>query len=70
MHYRVHEILLVSSPYDAFILEEDGRLTPRLFVEYSNLSLSLPPRITRARTAGQAVELLLGRRFDLVITMV
>ena len=25
MLHRVHEILMVASPYDSFILEEDGR---------------------------------------------
>ena len=34
MLYRVHEILLVASPYDAFILEEDGRLTEQILHEY------------------------------------
>ena len=30
MQYRIHEILLVASPYDAFILEEDGKLTEQI----------------------------------------
>lgn len=68
--YRVREILLVSSPYDAFTLEEDGRLTERLYAEYSELNLSMAPRITHASTGAQAIALLAERRFDLVITMV
>jgi DNA-binding NarL/FixJ family response regulator len=70
MPHRVREILLVSSPYDAFTLEEDGRLTERLFLQYSELSLSMAPRITHAPTGTRAMELLKERRFDLVITMV
>jgi CheY-like chemotaxis protein len=70
MPFRVREILLVSSPYDAFILEEDGRLTERLFVEYSELNLTAAPRITHVSTGARAMELILSRRFDLVITMV
>jgi pyruvate phosphate dikinase-like enzyme len=68
MLHRVREILLVSSAYDAFVLEEDGRLTERLFLEYSELNLSSAPRITHARTAKKALELLAERRFDLVLT--
>ncbi len=70
MPYRVREILLVSSPYDAFALEEDGRLTERIFTEYSELNLSSAPRITHVATGAKAMELLAERRFDLVVTMV
>lgn len=69
MPYRVREVLLVSSPYDAFTLEADGRLTERLFLEYSELNLPNAPRITHASNGAQALELLTARRFDLVITM-
>ncbi|HCF57093.1 MAG TPA: hypothetical protein DFS52_03725 [Myxococcales bacterium] len=70
MPNRVREILLVSSPYDAFILEEDGRLTERIFTEYSELNLSTAPRITHVATGARAFGLLTERRFDLVLTMV
>ncbi|HZO16335.1 MAG TPA: PEP/pyruvate-binding domain-containing protein, partial [Polyangiaceae bacterium] len=70
MPFRIREILLVSSAYDAFVLEEDGSLTDRLFYEYSELSLSWAPRITHARSGRRALELLGERRFDLVLTVV
>jgi DNA-binding NarL/FixJ family response regulator len=70
MPYRVREILLVSSPYDAFTLEEDGRLTESIFTRYSELNLSSAPRITHVSTGARALELLSTRRFDLVISMV
>ncbi|MCB9556849.1 MAG: histidine kinase [Deltaproteobacteria bacterium] len=70
MPFRVREVLLVSSPYDAFTLEEDGRLSARLFLEYSELNLSHAPRITHTSTAARAMQLLDERTFDLVITMV
>lgn len=70
MPFRVREVLLVSSQYDAFILEEDGHLTERLFTEYSELNLSSAPRITHASSASEAMELMSERPFDLVITMV
>ena len=70
MPFRVHEILLVSSAYDAFILEEDGPLTDRIFSQYSELNLSQVPRITHVDNAAAAMELLADRNFDLVITVV
>ena len=70
MPNRVREVLLVSSQYDAFILEEDGRLSERIFTEYSELNLSNAPRITHASSGAAAMRMLSERRFDLVLTMV
>ncbi len=69
MPYRIAEALLVSSPYDAFILEQDGGLTEQVFLQFTALSLTAPPRFTHAPTAEAAFDLLERRRFDLVITM-
>ncbi len=70
MPFRVRNILLVSSAYDAFVLEEDGRLSERLFLEYSELNLHWAPRIRQVTTAKGALELLEKRRFDLVLSTV
>jgi hypothetical protein len=51
MPFRVQEILLVASMYDAFTLEEGGRLTELLLSEYRELNLSFAPRITKATAA-------------------
>lgn len=69
MPFRVADVLLVSSPYDAFILQQDGQLTERLLREYGELSLPASPRFTHVPTAAAALELLGRRNFDLVITM-
>lgn len=69
MANKIGEILLVSTPYDAFIMEEDGSLTSKIINEYRGLNLSRPPRLTRATTAREALELLNWQHFDLVITM-
>tara|TARA_B000000609_G_scaffold145729_1_gene127337 strand:+ start:207 stop:449 length:243 start_codon:yes stop_codon:yes gene_type:complete len=50
MGHRVHEILLVASPYDAFILEEDGHLTEQILTEYIGMNFNYAPRVTRVRT--------------------
>ena len=69
MLFRVHEILLVSSPYDAYILEEDGRLTEQILHEYLGMNFSYAPRLWHAQTAGQALEMITKRKFDVVIIM-
>jgi CheY-like chemotaxis protein len=69
MPFRVQEILLVASMYDAFTLEEGGRLTELLLNEYRELNLSFAPRITKATSGQEALDLLETRRFDLVLTM-
>lgn len=69
MAKRVREILLVSSPYDAFIMEEDGRIAGRIIHEYRGLNLTRPPRISWVSTAQEALRTLAEKQFDLVITM-
>lgn len=69
MKFRVREILLVSTPYDAFVLEEDGRLSEKIFGEYLDLNLQFVPRISHASSAEEAFAVLKSRTYDLVITM-
>ncbi len=66
---RVRDVLLVASLYDAFTLEEGGRLTELLLSEYRELNLSSSPHFTRATTGEEALELIEANDFDLVITM-
>ncbi len=69
MARKVTDILLVSSPYEAFIMEEEGRLAERIIHEYRGLNLSRPPMLTWASTSQEALEILGRKKFDLVITM-
>ena len=69
MTLRVDEILLVSSPYDAFIMQEDGRLSERIIHEYRGLNLSRPPRLTWVSSATEAFTQLENRIYDIVIVM-
>ncbi len=69
MPRRIEQILLVSSAYDAFILEEDGLLTELIFSEYVDLGLTHAPRVIRVTNGEEALALLRQRSFDLVITM-
>ena len=69
MAKKVKEILLVSSSYDAFIMEEDGHLAERIVNEYRGLNLSHPPKLTWASSTDEALRFLSEKKFDLVITM-
>ncbi|MCB5259285.1 MAG: hypothetical protein M0Q19_08640 [Candidatus Cloacimonetes bacterium] len=69
MQRRVRDILLVSTFYDAFIFEQDGRLSEQIFGEYRQLNLSTAPRITSVPTGEEALEKLKHHSYDLVITM-
>lgn len=67
IQFRVREILIVTTIYDAFILEQEDRLTEQIFGEYYSLSLSTAPRVTNASTGEEAMELLDEHHFDMVI---
>ena len=69
MAHKIHEILLVLSPYDAFIMEEDTSLSTRIINEYRGLNLSKPPRLTSVSNGGEALHLVRHKKFDLVITL-
>lgn len=69
MANKVGEILLVCCPYDAFIMEEEGRLSNRIIHEYKGLNLSKPPRLTWASSAEDAFEKLEKKHFDLILAM-
>ena len=69
MTKRIFNVLLVANPYDAFMLEDDGRIDEKIFNEYMNLSLRYPPRFTQVSTETEAWKQLDNTMFDLVIVM-
>lgn len=69
MQRRIFNVLLVASPYDAFMMEEDGRVEEQLYNEYVALNLSSPPRITRVSHISEALAMMAQKNFDLVIAM-
>ncbi len=69
MKHRIYNVLMLSSRYDAFILEEDGRIEEQLFNEYASLNLRYPPRFTQVYTEAEAFEELEQIEFDLIIVM-
>ena len=69
IRHRIRRILMICSNYDAFIMEEDGRIESRIAKEYMDLNLSNPPAFVWANTAAYARELLDNDRFDMVICM-
>ena len=69
MQKRIFNVLLVASPYDAFMMEEDGRIEEQLYFEYVALNLSSPPRITQVADAKEALAAMKTKHFDLAIMM-
>ena len=58
MQFRVKRILLVSSLYDSFVLEEDGKLTDLIYTEYLEHNLTISPHVRRASNASEALEII------------
>ena len=69
MTRRIFNVLLIANPYDAFMLEDDGRIDEKIFNEYMNLSLRYPPRFTQVSTETEAWAKLRDTSFDLIIVM-
>ena len=69
MTRRIFNVLLIANPYDAFMLEDDGRIDEKIFIEYMNLSLRYPPRFTQVSTESEAWAKLRDTTFDLIIVM-
>ena len=69
MRLRIRDILLVSSLYDLYLFEEDGRLYELIRNEYQGLNLSHSPELTRVSSGQDAISLAMEEsRFDLIIT--
>ncbi len=71
MPYRVQDILLVSSLYDSFTLQEDGRLNELILGEFLELSLHHTPGLTHVSSGAEALARAgAERRFNLIITTI
>jgi hypothetical protein len=68
MPFKVHNILLVSSLYDSFILREDGRLNELLIDESLELNLRRVPGITQVSSCAEAVDLARSQQYNLIVT--
>ncbi len=69
MKYKIRDILLVSSLYDNYLFEEDGRLYELIREEYHSLNLSHSPEITHITTGDEAISLAkTSNQFDLIIS--
>lgn len=69
MQKRIFNVLLIATPYDAFMLEEDGRVDEQIYFEYVRLNLSSPPRFTKVANYDEAYVALADNSFDLIIAM-
>ncbi len=69
MARRVFNVLIIANPYDAFMLEDDGRIDEKIFDEYAKLGLRHPPRFFQAANEEEAKSLMRKTKFELVICM-
>ena len=69
MRRRIFNVLLIANPYDAFMLEDDGRVDEKIFDEYAKLGLRFPPRFVQVASQDEAENELRRTSFDLVICM-
>ena len=69
MQKRICNVLLIANPYDAFMLEDDGRIDEKIFTEYAKLGLRFPPRFIQVSTKSEARKKMLYGDIDLVICM-
>src|SRR5574344_1325053 len=69
MTRRIFNVLIVANPYDAFMLEDDGRVDEKIFNEYMELGLRYPPTFTQVSTIDEATKVLKSTSINLVICM-
>lgn len=69
MMRRIYSVLIVANPYDAFMLEDDGRIEEKIYNEYMELGLRYPPTFTQVSTTEEAERILETTNIDLVICM-
>lgn len=69
MMRRIYNVLIVANPYDAFMLEDDGRVEEKIYNEYVELGLRYPPTFTQVSTIAEAERALATMQIDLVICM-
>ena len=69
MTHRIFNVLIVANPYDAFMLEDDGRVDEKIFDEYMDLGLRYPPTFTQVSTIEEAREVMQTTDIDLIICM-
>lgn len=69
MSKRIYNILIISSTYDYFILEEDGRIDEQIFSEYTSLGLRYPPKFFNASDEDKAFHIIKSANIDIIIAM-
>ena len=69
MMRRIYNVLIVANPYDAFMLEDDGRVEEKIYNEYMELGLRYPPTFTQVSTIEEAEKVLQTTNVDLVLCM-
>ncbi len=68
--FRIKRILMICSNYDAFIMEEDGKIESQVYKEYVGLNMSNPPTFVWVESAAAARQTLENEPdIDMIICM-
>lgn len=68
--FRIKRILMICSNYDAFIMEEDGKIESQVYKEYVGLNMSNPPTFVWVESAAAARQTLDNEPdIDMIICM-
>lgn len=70
MQFKVKEVLLVGTLYDAYSLESEGRFAEHVLGEYRQLNLTFTPRITGVSTEEEVFHQLDNVHYDLIIFVI
>lgn len=69
MPFKVKEILLIATYYDAYTIVREGQFSDKIVGEYLQLNLYAAPRFTSVATNEEALDALSKRNYDVVILM-
>ncbi len=69
MPFKVKEILLIATLYDAYSIEKEGRFSDHMLGQYHQLNLTSLPRVTGVSKLEEALEELRNKHYDMVIVM-
>ncbi len=58
IRFRIKRILMICSNYDAFIMEEDGKIESQVYKEYVGLNMSDPPTFVWVSSSEAAREVI------------
>jgi len=70
MPFKVKNVLVIASVYDAFTIESEGNLSQKILGDFLKLNLTTFPKIKAVSSYDEAKEELTTKHFDLIIYVI